>query len=86
MSIKALFTYNYGKENMKKIENLGYDITIINEKEIKYKDQIKDMEVLVCYNPFSTLDISLMKNLKWIQLSSTGVDQVPKDIVLKIML
>ncbi|EKN41302.1 D-isomer specific 2-hydroxyacid dehydrogenase [Clostridium botulinum CFSAN001627] len=41
------------------------------------------MEVLVCYNPFSTLDISLMKNLKWIQLSSTGVDQVPKDIVLK---
>ncbi|KRU26311.1 D-isomer-specific NAD-dependent 2-hydroxyacid dehydrogenase [Clostridium sporogenes] len=83
MSIKALFTYNYGKENMKKIENLGYDITIINEKEIKYKDQIKDMEVLVCYNPFSTLDISLMKSLKWIQLSSTGVDQVPKDIVLK---
>ncbi len=78
MSIKALFTYNYGKENMKKIENLGYDITIINEKEIQYKDQLKDIEVLVCYNPFNTLDISLMKNLKWIQLSSTGVDQVPK--------
>ncbi|AVQ39996.1 dihydrofolate reductase [Clostridium botulinum] len=83
MSIKALFTYNYGKENMKKIENLGYDITIINEKEIQYKDQLKDIEVLVCYNPFNTLDISLMKNLKWIQLSSTGVDQVPKDVVLK---
>ena len=83
MSIKALFTYNYGKENMKKIENLGYDITIINEKEIQYKDQLKDIEVLVCYNPFNTLDISIMKNLKWIQLSSTGVDQVPKDVVLK---
>ncbi|GAE00386.1 D-isomer specific 2-hydroxyacid dehydrogenase [Clostridium botulinum B str. Osaka05] len=83
MSIKALFTYNYGKENMKKIENLGYDITVINEKEIQYKDQLKDIEVLVCYNPFNTLDISLMKNLKWIQLSSTGVDQVPKDVVLK---
>ncbi len=38
---------------------------------------------MVCYNPFNTLDISLMKNLKWIQLSSTGVDQVPKDVVLK---
>ncbi|WP_434297780.1 phosphoglycerate dehydrogenase [Clostridium sporogenes] len=83
MSIKALFTYNYGKENMKKIENLGYDITVINEKEIQYKDQLKDIEVMVCYNPFNTLDISLMKNLKWIQLSSTGVDQVPKDVVLK---
>ncbi|MCC5426244.1 phosphoglycerate dehydrogenase [Clostridium botulinum] len=83
MSIKALFTYNYGKENMKKIESLGYDITIINEKEIQYKNNLKDTEVLVCYNPFNTLDISLMENLKWIQLSSTGVDQVPKDIVLK---
>ncbi|MGO5064436.1 MULTISPECIES: phosphoglycerate dehydrogenase [unclassified Clostridium] len=83
MNVKALFTYNYGKENMKKIENLGYDITIINEKEIQYKDQLKDIEVLVCYNPFNTLDISLMKNLKWIQLSSTGVDQVPKEVVLK---
>ncbi|MCR1934907.1 phosphoglycerate dehydrogenase [Clostridium tepidum] len=83
MSLKALFTYNYGKENMGKIENLGYDITIINEKEIQYKNEFKDIEVLVCYNPFNTLDISLMKNLKWIQLSSTGVDQVPKEIVLK---
>ena len=83
MGTKALFTYNYGEENMKRIENLGYDITIINEKEIQYKDNLKDIEVLVCYNPFNTLDISLMKNLKWIQLSSTGVDQVPKEIVLK---
>ncbi len=83
MNVKALFTYNYGKENMKKIESLGYDIIIINEKEIQYKNQFKDIEVLVCYNPFNTLDISLMKNLKWIQLSSTGVDQVPKEVVLK---
>ncbi|ENK1244870.1 phosphoglycerate dehydrogenase [Clostridium sporogenes] len=83
MNVKALFTYNYGKENMKKIESLGYDIIIINEKEIQYKNQFKDIEVLVCYNPFNTLDISLMKNLKWIQLSSTGVDQVPNEVVLK---
>ncbi|EJO5348165.1 phosphoglycerate dehydrogenase [Clostridium botulinum] len=83
MEIKALFTYNYGEDNMKKIESLGYDITVINEKEIQYKDQLKDIEVLVCYNPFDTLDISLMKNLKWIQLSSAGVDQVPKEIIIK---
>lgn len=83
MGIKALFTYNYGEGNMKKIEALGYDITIIGEKEIQYKEELKDIEVLVCYHPFNTLDISLMKNLKWIQLSSAGVDQVPKEIVLK---
>jgi Phosphoglycerate dehydrogenase and related dehydrogenases len=81
--IQALFTYDYGKVNMKKIEELGYDITLVDEKEITYAENLKDTEVLVCYNPFSTLDIDRLEKLKWIQLSSIGIDQVPKDIVLK---
>lgn len=81
--MKALFTYNYGKENMDLIKNLGYEIIEKREKEIIYSEDINDIEVLVCYNPFLTLDIDKMKNLKWIQLSSVGVDQVPDDIILK---
>ncbi|WP_050606283.1 phosphoglycerate dehydrogenase [Clostridium niameyense] len=79
MGIKALFTYDYGKDNMKKIQELGYDIKIIHEKQITYTKELEDTEVLVCYNPFNNLDISLMKNLKWIQLSSAGIDQLPID-------
>lgn len=74
---KVLFTYDYGKENMSKVSALGYEVTVANEKDITYTDTIKDTEVLICYNPFSTLDISLMRNLKWIQLSSIGIDQLP---------
>ncbi|MDF2521507.1 MAG: dihydrofolate reductase, partial [Clostridia bacterium] len=37
----------------------------------------------VCYNPFERLDISKLKRLKWIQLSSIGIDQVPKAKVLE---
>jgi phosphoglycerate dehydrogenase-like enzyme len=81
--IKALFMYDYGKENMKKIEDLGYDVTIIDEKGAKYTENLKDIEVLACYNPFSTFDISKLERLKWIQLSSIGIDQIPKDVVLK---
>ncbi len=81
--MKALFTYDYGKENMKAIENLGYNILMINEKNIVYQEEMRDVEVLVCYNPFDTLDISKMTNLKWIQLSSIGVDQAPKEEVVK---
>lgn len=83
MKIKALFTYDYGKENIKKIEQLGYDIKIINEKEVVYSDELKDIEVLVCYNPFQTLDIDKMKELKWIQLSSAGIDQLPSGYTRK---
>ncbi|KYH34883.1 (S)-sulfolactate dehydrogenase [Clostridium tepidiprofundi DSM 19306] len=82
MSIKALFTYDYGKEKMNSIKKLGYDITIINERDIEYCNEIKETEVLVCYNPFETLDISKMDKLRWIQLSSIGIDQLPVEIAI----
>jgi phosphoglycerate dehydrogenase-like enzyme len=77
MEIKALFTYDYGKEKMDSIRKLGYDITIIHEKQVEFSEEIKETEVLVCYNPFNTLDISKLNKLKWIQLSSIGIDQLP---------
>ena len=42
---------------------------------------LEDVEVLVCYDPFKTLDIEKMKKLKWIQLSSIGIDQLPVEYV-----
>lgn len=81
--VKVLFTYNYGEEKMKKIEDLGYEIVYIKEQELSYNERIKDIEVLVCYNPFNFLDITKLHKLKWIQLSSIGIDQVPKQYLLE---
>lgn len=81
MAIKAVFTYNYGKDKMDKITQLGYDVLVIKEKNLVYSDILKETEVLVCYTPFKTLDISKMKNLKWIQLASAGIDQLPIEYV-----
>ncbi|HYE83766.1 MAG TPA: phosphoglycerate dehydrogenase [Clostridia bacterium] len=76
--MKVLFTYNYGEEKMGAITELGYELVYVNEKEISYSDEISDVDVLVCYNPFDRLDISQFKKLKWIQLSSVGIDQLPR--------
>jgi len=81
MTIKALFTYNYGGAKMKDIEAFGYDIKVIKELDIIYSKDLEDTEILVCYDPFNTLDIEKMKNLKWIQLSSIGIDQLPIEYV-----
>jgi len=82
LKIKALFTYDYGKENMNKIRELGYEVIIQDEAKVKYNDDIKDTEVMVCYNPFNSLDIAKLEKLKWIQLSSIGIDQAPvKEII-----
>ncbi|MDF2590662.1 MAG: dihydrofolate reductase [Clostridia bacterium] len=79
--MKALFTYNYGTEKMNAIKELGYELIYVDEHVVSNTGDISDIDVLVCYNPFEKLDISKLKQLKWIQLSSIGIDQVPKDKV-----
>ncbi|MCB2290381.1 phosphoglycerate dehydrogenase [Clostridium sp. CS001] len=81
MAIKALFTYDYGRDKTKDIESLGYDIKVVNEQDLIYSEDLGEVEVLICYDPFKTLDIKEMKKLKWIQLSSVGIDQVPIDYI-----
>lgn len=81
MAIKALFTYNYGGEKMKDIEAFGYDIKVVKEEELIYSEELSNVEVLICYDPFKTLDIEKMKKLKWVQLSSIGIDQLPVEYV-----
>ncbi|MBX4262391.1 phosphoglycerate dehydrogenase [Clostridium estertheticum] len=83
MAIKTLFTYNYGGEKRKDIEAFRYDIKVISEENLIYNEELADIEVLVCYDPFKTLDIRKMKKLKWIQLSSIGIDQLPLEYVKK---
>lgn len=81
--MKVLFTYDYGAEKMQKVTDLGYNLIYRYEGTISNSPDIEDVDVLVCYNPFLKIDISKFYNLKWIQLSSIGIDQIPKDIVLK---
>ncbi|MBU5592337.1 phosphoglycerate dehydrogenase [Clostridium sp. MSJ-4] len=80
---KCLITYNYGKDQVEKIKDLGYHIIFKKEEGLTYDKELEEVEALICYNPFETLDIKEMKNLKWIQLSSVGIDQLPKDKVIE---
>lgn len=77
--ITALFTYDYGEERLNQVRALGYNVMMRPEKHLVYEPDLEPVEVLVCYSPFKELDITRMPNLKWIQLSSIGVDQVPQD-------
>ncbi|KOF57074.1 MULTISPECIES: phosphoglycerate dehydrogenase [Clostridium] len=79
MKIKALFTNDFEKDKIDKLKDLGYEIIINKDHEIKYSDELKDIEMLFTYDAFKSLDISKMKSLKWIQLASDGIDHVPKE-------
>lgn len=82
MSIDLLCTKDFGKDKMDKLRALGYNIIVKKEKNLVYSEELKDVEALITYNPFLTLDITKMKKLKWIQLFSNGIDQLPKSYLL----
>lgn len=79
--MKVLFTLNYGKEAMKALEDLGYEIVLRRENEMIPEGDLQGVEALICYDPFKILDIDQIKDLKWIQLSSIGIDQLPMEKV-----
>lgn len=83
LDLKALMTFKYKDEEFQKLTNLGYEIIFKDERNIKYSDEIRDVDLMVCFNPFDKIDINLLPNLKWIQLLSAGINQVPIDKVLK---
>lgn len=80
--MKVLLTERYSEEQINKIENLGYKVIYKRGKNLKLDETIEDIDILVCYNPFNLIDISKLHKLKFIQLTSVGIDQVPKDIIV----
>lgn len=80
--MKALITYKHTEEEINKLKKLGYQLVYKNEKDISLTEEIKDIDVMVCFNPFEKIDIDDFPNLKWIQLGSAGINQVPEDKVL----
>lgn len=78
MAKKLLVTFpNYDAQKVEQIEALGYELIYRDEGSVTYDDTLKDVEVIVGFNPFPTLDIMKMDNLKWIQLVSRGINHVP---------
>ena len=85
--MKVLFTLKHSDEEFDQIRELGYEVLFSKEGKKSTlnqmsQEELESIDVLVTYNSFDTLDISKMKNLKFIQLASTGFDQVPKEKVL----
>ncbi len=80
--MKILCTANYGEEKLDKIRDLGYEVLYYNENTVTNNEEINECNILVTYNPFQTLDINQMTNLEYIQTTSVGIDQIPKETVI----
>lgn len=82
-----LFTYGFedGKlqERMKMLEDLGYTVYHEDEDNFKYQDYMKDIDVIVTFKLFDKINLDKFPKLKWIQLTSMGFEQLPKEEILQ---
>lgn len=73
--------FKSNQEQLNKLEELGYEITFIQDERIPLNFDVSEIEAIVCNGLFLYNDISKFKSLKVIQLTSAGLDRVPLDYI-----
>ncbi len=81
--MKLLLTgaFNYSDEQLSQIQSLGYEITFIKDERVPLQIDVSEIEAVVCNGLFLYNDISQYKSLKFIQVTSAGLDRVPLDYI-----
>ena len=81
--MKALVTFKYTDEEFQQLRDLGYEVIYKKESDIEFTDDIEDVDMMLCFDLFDKIDISKFTDIKWIQLISAGINQVPADKVVE---
>ena len=83
--MKLLLTgaFNYSDEQLSQIESLGYEIIFVQDERVPLQIDVSEIEAVVCNGLFLYNDISEFKNLKFIQVTSAGLDRVPLDYIIE---
>lgn len=77
--MKVLLTIKLDQMQIKQMEDLGYEVLFENERTSDFVGDYSDVSILITFNAFGKLSPSKLPNLKWIQLTSIGFDQVSQD-------
>lgn len=79
---KLLITVPMKTNDIDRIINLGYEVSVCLENDLSFEKSIhnfKDIDCMICHNPFRKVLFDDFVNLKWIQLTSSGFENIPLD-------
>lgn len=81
--MKLLLTgaFKYSEEQLDSLKSLGYEILFIQDERVPLEVDVSDIDAVVCNGLFLYNDIKKFENLKFIQLTSAGLDRVPLDYI-----
>lgn len=80
MKILLTGAFKYSKKHITEIKNLGLKVDFL-KYENKTLENPEKYDAVVCNGLFLHNDIEKFKNLKYIQLTSTGLDRVPMNYI-----
>lgn len=81
MKILLTGAFNYTDEQIEDISSLGNEVVYIQDERIPIESDVSDIEAVVCNALFIHTPIEKFKSLKFIQLTSAGLDRVPLDYI-----
>lgn len=83
--MKLLLTgaFSYSKEQLNNLQALGFDISFVQDERVALDLDVTDIDAVVCNGLFLNNDISTFTDLKFVQLTSAGLDRVPVEYINK---
>lgn len=81
--MKLLLTgaFKYTDEQIEYIKSLGHEIVFVQDERKKIDFDVSDIEGVICNGLFVYNAIESFSSLKYIQLTSAGLDRVPLDYI-----
>ena len=83
MKILLTGAFNWSNEQIIEIEKIGHTCMFIKDEKNAIENDIKSVEAIICNGFFLYHNIEDFPNLKYIQLTSAGLDRVPLDYIKK---
>ncbi|WCM14579.1 NAD(P)-dependent oxidoreductase [Priestia filamentosa] len=84
MNILITGAYSYSMNQIEYLKGLGCNVTFVQDERIPLNIDVSQIEVVVCNALFLYTDIKKFINLKFIQLTSAGLDRIPTKYVEKM--
>lgn len=81
--MKLLLTgaFRYTQEQIEYLKSFGHEIVFVQDEREKLDFDVSEFEGVICNGLFLYNDIEKFKSLKYIQLTSAGLDRVPLDYI-----
>ena len=81
--MKALITgaIKYSKEQLEELKSMGLDIIFLEDEREKIDFSVSEIEYVICNGLFLYNNIQNFRNLKFIQVTSAGLDRLPMEYI-----